>query len=114
MYKSYLQVTWYLQIETIARDYGLIVITREGSNPEKYVYDHDVLHKFRSNIHLVVERVPNDISSTRIRRLVRRNESIRFLVPDLTIQYISKVSIIFLLGSTQKISWIRGGGFVFV
>ena len=86
-----------------------MVITREGSNPEKYVYDHDVLHKFRSNIHLVVERVPNDISSTRIRRLVRRNESIRFLVPDLTIQYISKVSIIFLLGSTQKISLIRGG-----
>ena len=35
------------QILTIVRDYGLVVISREGSDPEKYVYHHDVLHRFR-------------------------------------------------------------------
>jgi len=75
-------------ITAIVRDYGLVVITREGSNPEKYVYDHDILHQFRDNIHLITERIPNDLSSTRIRKAVKRNESIRFLVPDLVINYI--------------------------
>ena len=34
-------------ITAIVRDYVLVVITREGSNPEKYVYDHDILHHYR-------------------------------------------------------------------
>merc|ERR1712029_1332851 len=75
-------------IISIVKNYGLVVISREGSNPEKYVYEHDILHKFKENIHLVTERVPNDISSTRIRRAVKRGESIRFLVPDPVIEYI--------------------------
>lgn len=75
-------------IREIVRNYGLVVISREGSNPEKYVYEHDILHEYKDNIHLVTERVPNDISSTRIRRCVQRGESIRFLVPDPVIEYI--------------------------
>lgn len=76
-------------IIAIARDYGLVVISREGSNPEKYVYDHDVLFKYKENIHLVTERVPNDISSTRIRKAIKRGESIKFFVPDPVIGYIA-------------------------
>jgi len=75
-------------ITEIVKNYGLVVISREGSNPEKYVYEHDILHKYKENIHLVTERVPNDISSTRIRRCIQRGESIRFLVPDPVIEYI--------------------------
>ena len=37
----------FFQIISIVRDYGLVVITREGSNPEKYVYDHDILHQYK-------------------------------------------------------------------
>ena len=43
----------------------------------------------QENIHFVTERVPNDISSTRIRRCVQRGESVRFLVPDAVIDYIN-------------------------
>lgn len=75
-------------IVRIVKNYGLVVISREGSNPEKYVYEHDILHKYKENIHFVTERVPNDISSTRIRRCVQRGESVRFLVPDAVIDYI--------------------------
>ena len=42
-----------LQIRRIVENYGLVVISREGSNPEKYVYEHDILHKFKvSFLHL--------------------------------------------------------------
>ena len=47
------------------------------------------LLSMQDNIHLVTERVPNDISSTRIRRSVQRGESIKFLLPDPVIEYIS-------------------------
>jgi len=77
-------------IQTIVKEFGLVVVKREGSNPENFVYDHDILHKFRDNIHIVEERVPNDISSTRIRKAIRRKESIRYFVPDPVIQYISE------------------------
>ena len=33
------------QIETIARDFGLVVITRVGSNPEQYVDQHPILRQ---------------------------------------------------------------------
>ena len=36
-----------LQIRRIVKNYGLVVISREGSNPEKYVYEHDILHKYK-------------------------------------------------------------------
>ena len=39
-------VLFYLQIERIVSDYGLVVITREGSNPSKYIYEHDIVHRF--------------------------------------------------------------------
>ena len=38
-----------LQIRRIVKNYGLVVISREGSNPEKYVYEHDILHKYKVN-----------------------------------------------------------------
>jgi len=75
-------------ILTIAKDFGLVVISREGSNPEKYIYHHDILYKYRENIHLVTERIPNDISSTGIRTAVKRGESIKFLTPDPVMYYI--------------------------
>jgi hypothetical protein len=31
------------------KNYGMAVITREGSSPSKYVYGHDTLHKFGVN-----------------------------------------------------------------
>nr|XP_012646890.2 nicotinamide/nicotinic acid mononucleotide adenylyltransferase 1 [Microcebus murinus] len=55
-------------IAQIVADYGLICITRAGSDAQKFIYESDVLWKHRSNIHLVNEWITNDISSTKIRR----------------------------------------------
>ncbi|XP_067133611.1 nicotinamide/nicotinic acid mononucleotide adenylyltransferase 1-like [Centruroides vittatus] len=75
-------------IKEIVEKYGLVVITREGSNPHQFIYESDVLYKYQKNIHIVTEWIANEISSTRIRRAIRRGESIKYLVQDSVIKYI--------------------------
>merc|ERR1712020_629963 len=69
-------------IEALVKTFGLIVITREGSNPEEYVEDHPTLKLYSDNIHIVRESITNDISSTKIRTAVKQEDSIKFFVPD--------------------------------
>ena len=76
-------------IEAIVKEFGLIVITREGSNPEQYVEKHPIVSKYKDNIHIVREEITNDISSTKIRTAVTKGASIKFFVADEVIQYIA-------------------------
>lgn len=42
-----------LQIDAIVGEHGLVVITREGSNPNKFIYDSDILSKHMVNILII-------------------------------------------------------------
>jgi len=77
-------------LTTIVRDYGIVVISREGSNPEKFIYNSDLLTKYQHNIHIVTEWITNEVSSTKIRTAMRRGDSVKYLVPDSVIDYIQK------------------------
>ena len=77
-------------IEVIVRDFGLIVITREGSNPEQYVEKHPIVNQYKDNIIIVKEKITNDISSTKIREAVKNGNSIKFFVDNSVISYISE------------------------
>lgn len=77
-------------IEAIIGQHGLVVVTREKTDPLKFIYNSDVLTNFMSNIMIVTEWIRNDTSSTKIRTAIRRSESVKYLVSDSIIEYIQK------------------------
>ncbi|RUS72235.1 hypothetical protein EGW08_020008, partial [Elysia chlorotica] len=77
-------------IEYIVGSHGLVVITRSGSDPQKFIYESDILTKYQENILIVTEWIFNDISSTKVRRALRRGDSVKYLLQDSVIDYIKK------------------------
>ncbi|KAI4460428.1 nicotinamide mononucleotide adenylyltransferase [Holotrichia oblita] len=77
-------------VEEIVGNHGLVVVTREKSDPQQFIYMSDILTKYMSNITVINEWIRNDVSSTKIRRALRRNESVKYLVPDQVIDYITR------------------------
>ncbi|GLV32593.1 Nicotinamide mononucleotide adenylyltransferase [Carabus blaptoides fortunei] len=77
-------------IDMIVGQHGLVVITREGANPLKFIYESDILTRYMGNIHIVTEWITNEVSSTKIRRALRRSDSVKYLIPDNVIDYILK------------------------
>ncbi|MCJ8741532.1 hypothetical protein PDJAM_G00071710 [Pangasius djambal] len=75
-------------IAEIVGRFGLVCITRTGCDAEKFVYQSDVLHKHRKNIHIVREWVTNEISATHVRRAICRGQSVRYLLPEPVVHYI--------------------------
>lgn len=77
-------------IAEIVGRYGLVCITRSGSDPNKFIHQSDTLWKYRRNIHVVHEWVTNEISATHVRRSLRRGRSVRYLLPDGVVHYIQE------------------------
>uniref|UniRef100_A0A1A9X1T8 Nicotinamide-nucleotide adenylyltransferase n=1 Tax=Glossina brevipalpis TaxID=37001 RepID=A0A1A9X1T8_9MUSC len=77
-------------IEDIVAHHGLVVISRSGANPERFIFDSDILTTYQRNITLVINWVPNDVSSTVIRKLLARGQSVKYLINDMVIEYITQ------------------------
>ncbi|EDW84729.2 uncharacterized protein Dwil_GK12977 [Drosophila willistoni] len=77
-------------IENIVANHGLVVITRSGSNPEKFIFESDILTKYQRNITLITNWVPNEVSSSMVRRLLGRGQSVKYLLDDLVLEYIRR------------------------
>jgi nicotinate (nicotinamide) nucleotide adenylyltransferase len=69
---------------------GIVCIKRSGSDPEKLINSNDLLYKYRNNIHLIREWVENNVSSTSVRRAVKRGMSIKYFVADGVLDYIKE------------------------
>lgn len=78
------------QLEAILGQHGLVVITRSGTSPEKFIFESDLLSKYSANITIVTNWVANDVSSTLARRFISRGLSVKYLLDDNTIDYITK------------------------
>uniref|UniRef100_A0A8D8HB15 Nicotinamide-nucleotide adenylyltransferase n=3 Tax=Culex pipiens TaxID=7175 RepID=A0A8D8HB15_CULPI len=77
-------------IEAIIGQHGLVVISRAGSNPEQFIFNSDLLSRYRRNITIVTNWVTNDVSSTLVRRLLGRGLSVKYLLDDYVTEYIKK------------------------
>lgn len=77
-------------LEAIIGQHGLVVISRAGSNPEQFIFNSDLLSRFRRNITIVTNWVTNDVSSTLVRRLLSRGQSVKYLLDDYITEYIRK------------------------
>lgn len=58
-------------IKEICSSFGLAIVNRAGSNPEKFIYEHDTLYQNKDNLHLINDWIVNEISSTKIRYINR-------------------------------------------
>eukprot|EP00112_Aurelia_sp_Birch-Aquarium-sp1_P015823 Seg3531.1 transcript_id=Seg3531.1/GoldUCD/mRNA.D3Y31 product="Nicotinamide/nicotinic acid mononucleotide adenylyltransferase 1" protein_id=Seg3531.1/GoldUCD/D3Y31 len=77
-------------MKTIAGDYGMVVISRAGSNPERFVSESDILSQRKNSIHIVTEWIYNEISATKIRQAIQRGDSVKYLIPDSVVGYIKE------------------------
>ncbi|KAG7273820.1 hypothetical protein CRUP_011112 [Coryphaenoides rupestris] len=76
-------------VAELAGRYGVVCVTRGGSDAERFVQQSDVLWCHRRNIHMVREWVTNEISATHVRRALRRGRSVRYLLPEPVMSYIA-------------------------
>ncbi|XP_042353464.1 nicotinamide/nicotinic acid mononucleotide adenylyltransferase 1-like [Plectropomus leopardus] len=75
-------------VEEVAGRFGLVCVSRGGLQPEQAVHKSDTLSRHRQNIFLVREWVRNETSATEVRRALRHNLSVKYLIPDSVIEYI--------------------------
>lgn len=69
-------------------EHGIVVITRCGTSPEQFIFQSDLLTKFKSKIDVVTNWVPNEVSSTLARRYLRRGLSVKYMLDDNVVEYI--------------------------
>ncbi|PVU91940.1 hypothetical protein BB559_003923 [Furculomyces boomerangus] len=81
--------------------YGCMVVERTGTDVWEFLLSHDMLYEYRKNIHVVKQAIYNDISSSKVRLFVKRNKSIKYLVPDSVMKYISDFKL-YISNITRK------------
>lgn len=66
-------------------------MSRKGSDLQKAVdTEGSLLNKYQSNIVIVQNPIPNDISSSLVRQEVQQGNSVKYLVPDSVLEYIAR------------------------
>jgi len=69
-------------------DFGAFIIERAGTDMKDVMTRLEP--RWRENIHVIHQTIQNDVSSTKIRTFLRKDMSIRYLVPESVIGYIEK------------------------
>lgn len=76
-----------LQLDHILGRYGTFIVERAGSDVDAAL---DSLRQWRDNIRVIRQTIQNDVSSTKVRLYLRRNMSVRYLIPSSVIDYIDQ------------------------
>lgn len=68
-------------------NFGAFIVERSGTDTEEALA---TLQQYRENIWVIPQVIQNDISSTKIRLFLKKNLSIRYLIPDAVVRYIEE------------------------
>lgn len=79
---------WIWKVKGILGEHGIVVISRAGTNPEQFIFQSDMLTKYKKNIDIVTNWVPNEVSSTLARRYLRRGLSVKYMLDDNVVEFI--------------------------
>ena len=74
-------------LDHILGRYGAFIVERTGTNIENALAQ---LQPWKENIYVIKQMIQNDVSSTKIRLLLREERSIQYLIPSPVIQYIEQ------------------------
>ncbi|TVY33554.1 Nicotinamide/nicotinic acid mononucleotide adenylyltransferase, partial [Lachnellula occidentalis] len=74
-------------LDHILGGYGACIIEREGTDIDDALSS---LQNYKDNIHVVKQLIQNNVSSTKIRLFLRKELSIRYLIPSPVINYIEE------------------------
>lgn len=74
-------------LEHILGDFGVFVVERAGTDIDEALAS---LKQWEDKIYCIPQVIPNEISSTKVRLLLRRQMSIDYLTPDEVVDYIEE------------------------
>lgn len=76
-------------VQEIIKSFGLVVIERNPSIPLQHqIFTSNLLYPVKENIHVVSQIISSEISSSKLRLLLERGYSIKYLTNEKVIDYI--------------------------
>lgn len=66
-------------MDTILGSYGAFIIERSGTDIDQAL---ESLRQYEHNIWVINQVIQNDISSTKVRLFLKKDLSVRYLIPD--------------------------------
>ncbi|KAL2135776.1 hypothetical protein VTI74DRAFT_6981 [Chaetomium olivicolor] len=74
-------------LDTILGSYGAFIIERSGTDIDEALAS---LRQYEHNIWVISQVIQNDISSTKVRLFLKKDLSVRYLIPDPVVEYIDE------------------------
>ncbi|PSR97457.1 hypothetical protein BD289DRAFT_362453 [Coniella lustricola] len=74
-------------LDHILGNFGAFIIERSGTDIEEAVAG---LRQYQDKIHVIPQVIVNDVSSTKVRLMRKRDLSLRYIVPEPVIEYIQQ------------------------
>ncbi|KAL2194313.1 hypothetical protein P885DRAFT_63105 [Corynascus similis CBS 632.67] len=74
-------------LDTILGQYGAFIIERSGTDIDEALAS---LRQYEHNIWVISQVIQNDISSTKVRLFLKKDLSVRYLIPDPVVEYIEE------------------------
>ncbi|KAJ4420091.1 Nicotinamide/nicotinic acid mononucleotide adenylyltransferase 1 [Neurospora sp. IMI 360204] len=76
-----------VDLGVILGEYGAFIIERSGTDIDEALA---TLRQYENNIWVISQVIQNDISSTKVRLFLKKDLSVRYLIPDPVVEYIEE------------------------